>query len=55
LLPAAEDEDEGALLDEAFCCGAADAGSATVMTTILPSGFPIITPFARCLAFSTVE
>ena len=28
-LPAAEDEDEGALLDEALCCGAADAGSAT--------------------------
>jgi hypothetical protein len=27
-LPAAEDEDEGALLDEAFCSGAADAGSA---------------------------
>src|SRR6202040_1790846 len=27
-LPAAENEDEGALLDEAFCCGAADAGSA---------------------------
>src|ERR1700730_7888404 len=29
LLPAAEDEDEGALFDEALCCGAADAGSAT--------------------------
>src|ERR1019366_7745180 len=28
-LPAAEDEDEGALLDEALCCGAADAGGAT--------------------------
>src|SRR6202163_2319434 len=28
-LPAAEDEDEGALLDEALCCGAADAGSPT--------------------------
>src|ERR1700692_2019902 len=28
-LPAAENEDEGALLDEALCCGAADAGSAT--------------------------
>jgi hypothetical protein len=28
-LPAAEDEDEGALLDEALCRGAADAGSAT--------------------------
>src|SRR6187401_1061901 len=28
-LPAAEDEDEGALLDEALGCGAADAGSAT--------------------------
>src|ERR1700720_1169517 len=28
-LPAAEDEDEGPLLDEALCCGAADAGSAT--------------------------
>ena len=28
-LAAAEDEDEGALLDEALCCGAADAGSAT--------------------------
>src|SRR5271169_227864 len=28
-LPAAEDEDEGTLLDEALCCGAADAGSAT--------------------------
>jgi len=27
-LPAAEDEDEGALLDESLCCGAADAGSA---------------------------
>ena len=27
-LPAAEDEDEGALLDEALCCGEADAGSA---------------------------
>ena len=27
-LPAAEDEDEGALLDEALCRGAADAGSA---------------------------
>jgi len=28
-LPAAEDEDEGALLDEALCRGAADASSAT--------------------------
>jgi hypothetical protein len=28
-LPAAEDEDEGALLNEALCRGAADAGSAT--------------------------
>src|SRR6202035_3647990 len=28
-LPAAENEDEGALLDEALRCGAADAGSAT--------------------------
>jgi hypothetical protein len=28
LLPAAEDEDEGALLDEALCRGTADAGSA---------------------------
>ena len=28
-LPAAEDEDEGALLDEALCRGEADAGSAT--------------------------
>jgi hypothetical protein len=28
-LPAAEDEDESALLDEALCCGAADAGGAT--------------------------
>src|SRR6202020_2625826 len=28
-LPAAKDEDEGALLDEALCCGAANAGSAT--------------------------
>src|SRR6202041_679791 len=28
-LPAAEDEDEGALLDETLCRGAADAGSAT--------------------------
>src|SRR6202034_4121325 len=28
-LPAPEDEDEGALLDEALCRGAADAGSAT--------------------------
>ena len=28
-LPAAEDEDEGALLDEALCCGEADAGSPT--------------------------
>ena len=28
-LPPAEDEDEGALLDEALCRGAADAGSAT--------------------------
>ena len=27
-LPAAEDEDEGALLDETLCCGAADASSA---------------------------
>src|SRR5580698_9078355 len=28
-LPAAEDEDDGPLLDEALCCGAADAGSPT--------------------------
>src|SRR6185437_10709165 len=28
-LPATEDEDEGAVLDEALCRGAADAGSAT--------------------------
>src|SRR6202012_5809008 len=28
LLPAAEDKDEGALLDEALCCGAPDASSA---------------------------
>jgi hypothetical protein len=28
-LPAAEDEDEGALFDEALCRGEADAGSAT--------------------------
>jgi hypothetical protein len=27
-LPAAEDEDEGAFLDEAFCSGEADAGGA---------------------------
>jgi hypothetical protein len=27
-LSAAEDEDEGAFIDEALCCGAADAGSA---------------------------
>src|SRR5205814_8012929 len=28
-LPAAKDEDEGALVDEALCCGAADPGRAT--------------------------
>ena len=28
-LPAAEDEDESALVDEALCCGAADAGGAS--------------------------
>jgi len=28
-LPSAEDEDEVAFLDEALCCGAADAGSTT--------------------------
>src|ERR1700733_10911200 len=28
-LPAPEDEDDGALLDEALCCGAANAGGAT--------------------------
>ncbi|MGY4466490.1 hypothetical protein ACVWWK_002172 [Bradyrhizobium sp. LB9.1b] len=29
LLSAAEDEDEGAFFDEALCCGAPNAGSAT--------------------------
>jgi hypothetical protein len=30
-LPTAKDEDEGALLDEALCRGAADAGSAATI------------------------
>src|SRR3546814_11762750 len=52
ILPAAEDEDEGALLDEAFCSGEADAGGATGDHggLSLQSGH-IVQSLFRCLGF----
>src|SRR3546814_18319251 len=50
--PAAEDEDEGALLDEAFCSGEADAGGATGDHggLSIQSGH-IVQSLFRCLGF----
>jgi hypothetical protein len=54
-LPAAEDEDEGALLYEALCCGEADAGSAPCDDCNFSFKLSHNDSFGRCVKLHTAE